>query len=110
MLFLAATNTTAQLLFNLLFFGGVILIVFLFMILPQRRKQRELKDFHSSLKEGTMVVTIGVLHGKIHALTDETVILLVDKHTKLMFDKYAISPEATRRLHKRLEKEGITQE
>ncbi|TAE10411.1 MAG: preprotein translocase subunit YajC [Bacteroidetes bacterium] len=110
MLFLAATNTTAQLLFNLLFFGGVILIVFLFMILPQRRKQRELKDFHSSLKEGTMVVTIGGLHGKIHALTDETVILIADKHTKLMFDKYAISPEATRRLHKRLEKEGITQE
>jgi preprotein translocase subunit YajC len=104
MLFLAQDNTTGQLISQILFFGGLMLIVYLFMIAPQRRKQREQSTFRTSLKEGSMIVTIGGLHGKIVEIGEETVTLLVDKHTKLIFDKLAISPEATRRLQEKLEK------
>ena len=98
MLFLAKTASTGDLVSQILFFGGVILIIYLFMYMPQRRKQRAQVSFRDSLKEGDSVVTIGGLHGKIHSLDKQTVTLLVDKNTRLVFDKFAISPEATRRL------------
>ncbi len=107
MLFLNQQATsTVQLLYNIFLFGGIFLIIYLFMILPQRKKQRAQTDFRTALAEGDMVVTIGGLHGKIHEIAEDTITLTVDKHTKLVFDKYAISPEATRRLQEKIAKEA----
>ncbi len=105
MLLLAADLTTGQILSQVLLFGGVILILYFYMYAPQRRKQREQLAFRTSMKEGEIVVTIGGLHGKIHAINEETLTLLVDKNTKLLFDRQAISSEATRRLQQKLYKE-----
>jgi|GEM_PF-911845 len=104
MLFLAKTITTGEIVSQILFFGGVILLLYLFMYAPQRKKQKQQKDFRGSLKEGDMVVTIGGLHAKIHALDELTVTLMADKNTKLVFDRFAISPEATRRLQEKTPK------
>jgi preprotein translocase subunit YajC len=60
------------------------------MIRPQTKKQKELKKFRESLKQGDKVVTIGGIHGKILEVADSTV-LVSSEGTKLRIEKTAIA-------------------
>lgn len=65
-------------------------VFYFFMIQPQRKKQKELKNFRENLKQGDKVVTIGGIHGKILEVTDTTV-LITSEGTKIRMEKSAIS-------------------
>lgn len=72
----------------------IVLMVAMFaiMIIPQRRRDKKVKDMLASLKVGTRVRTIGGIYGTIATIKDDTVILLVgpDK-VKLVFARGAIA-------------------
>ncbi|AKD02894.1 preprotein translocase subunit YajC [Pontibacter korlensis] len=85
---------------QLLMFGAIILVFYFFMIRPQQKKVRDQKKFREELTKGMSVVTIGGLHGKLIAIDDETITLEVDKGVRLVFDKTAVSMEATMRVQK----------
>ena len=72
----------------------IVLMVAMFaiMIIPQRRRDKKVKDMLSSLKQGDRVRTIGGIYGTISSIKDDTVILLVgpDK-VKLVFARGAIA-------------------
>ncbi len=74
----------------LIFLGLLFLIMWLFMIRPQAKKQKELQKFRDSLKEGDRVVTIGGIYGKVSQVKDKTVVLEVAPNIKMTFDKSAI--------------------
>jgi preprotein translocase subunit YajC len=80
---------------QLLMFGAIILVFYFFMIRPQQKKAKDQKKFREELTKGMQVVTIGGLHGRLTAINDDTVEIEVDKGVRLMFDKSAISLEAT---------------
>ncbi len=80
-------------------FAGVMLIFYLFMILPEQRKKKQQEQFRNALSKGDHVVTIGGIHGKIHAIDEHTITLMIDK-TKMVFDKHAISSEASKKVQK----------
>ena len=82
---------------NILLFGGIILIFYLFMIRPQQKKQKEQKKFIDEIKKGDMVVTVGGIHGKITAIDNETVTLEVDRGARITFDRTSISLEASKK-------------
>lgn len=65
-------------------------VFYFFMIRPQQKKQKELKNFRENLKQGDKVVTIGGIHGKILEVTDTTV-LINSEGTKIRMEKSAIS-------------------
>lgn len=44
---------------------AIFVIMWLFMIRPQQKKQKEIRNFQNSLAEGTQVVTGGGLHGVV---------------------------------------------
>lgn len=70
--------------------GLIFVVMFFFMIQPQRKKQKELKKFRENLKQGDKVITIGGVHGKILEVTDTTV-LVNSEGTKIRFERSAIS-------------------
>ncbi|MDX5417733.1 MAG: preprotein translocase subunit YajC [Hymenobacteraceae bacterium] len=80
---------------QLLMFGAIILVFYFFMIRPQQKKAKDQKKFREELTKGMQVVTIGGLHGRLTAVNEDTVEIEVDKGTRLVFDKSAISLEAT---------------
>lgn len=80
---------------QLLFFGLIGLIFYFFMIRPQQAKAAQLKTFRESLQKGQQVVTLGGLHGRVAEITDTTVVLEVDRGTRLTFDKGAIASTTT---------------
>ena len=67
------------------------LIIYLFMILPNKKKAKKQKEMLDSLKEGTNIVTIGGIKGTIVAVREEEVDVKVDKGVKITFVKSAIS-------------------
>lgn len=78
---------------NVFFIIGLLVLFFVFMILPQQRKQKRQKKFLEALKKGDSVVTMGGLHGKVYAVEKTAIVLEVDKGTKLRFEKSFISQE-----------------
>lgn len=75
---------------SLVMLGLMVLVFYFFMIRPQMKKQKELKNFRENLKAGDKVVTIGGIHGKILEVSDTTVLVQAEG-TKLRFEKSAIA-------------------
>ncbi len=75
---------------SLVMLGLMVLVFYFFMIRPQMKKQKELKNFRDNLKAGDKVVTIGGIHGKILEVADTTVLVQAEG-TKLRIDKTAIA-------------------
>lgn len=47
-------------------------IMWLFMIRPQQKKQKEIRNFQNSIEKGTQVVTGGGLYGKVKSIDHTT--------------------------------------
>ena len=69
---LQAQGTSNPLWGNILLFGGIILIFYLFMIRPQQKKTKEHRQMVASLKKGDRIVTSGGIHGRITGMDEVT--------------------------------------
>lgn len=84
---------------QVLMIGLIFVIFYFFMIRPQQRKQKEVKNYLDAVKKGDKVVTIGGMHGTIVELNDKTMVLEVERSLRLTFDRSAISMENTKRAY-----------
>ena len=75
---------------TILMFGAIIVVMWLFMIRPQRKQQKELNEFRNSLKKGDKVVTVGGIYGEIVEVSEKTVLIRVDGDVKLRVDKQGL--------------------
>ena len=82
---------------NLLLIGGIIVIFYFFMIRPQQKKQKDQKKFLEEIKKGDHAVTMGGIHGKVSSIEGETLLLEVDKGTKLRIEKSSVSLESSKK-------------
>lgn len=65
-------------------------VMWAFMIRPQRKQQKELDKFRSELKKGDKVVTAGGIYGIVDEVSEKTVLIKVDGDVKLKMDKTSI--------------------
>ena len=70
----------------------LMVVMFAVMIIPQRRRDKKVKDMLNALKPGDRVRTIGGIYGTIGSIKDDVVTLIVgpDK-VRLVFTRGAIS-------------------
>ena len=80
---------------SLIMMGAIALVFYFFMIRPQQKKQKDLKNFREALKKGAEVVTTGGIHGKIVSVSDQKITLQVDVSTKLIVTKDSISNQVS---------------
>ncbi|WP_236652783.1 preprotein translocase subunit YajC [Chitinophaga vietnamensis] len=81
---------------QMLIFGGMIAVMWLFMIRPQTKKAKLQKQFSENLKEGDKIVTIAGIHGKVKRINDDnTLVIEVSAGTTLTMERSAISMEYT---------------
>ena len=73
----------------------VFVVMWAFMIRPQRKQQKELEKFRNELKKGDKVVTVGGIYGTVAEISDRTVIIKVDGETKLRVDKNSLVKDFT---------------
>ena len=76
----------------LIWFGAIMVIMWVLMIRPQQKRQKELAARIGALKTGDRVVTIGGVHGTVSNVKDgPTLSLKVDDNCKLTVDKSSIA-------------------
>jgi preprotein translocase subunit YajC len=66
-------------------------IIFLFMIRPEQKKQKERQAMMSSMAKGDKVLTIGGIYGKIAQIKDATIMVKVSDNTIVEVARSAVS-------------------
>lgn len=75
---------------TILMFAAILVVMWLFMIRPQRKQQKQLQEFRNSLRKGDKVVTAGGIYGEIVEVNDKTALIRVDGDVKLRVDKQSL--------------------
>ncbi|MEA1787053.1 preprotein translocase subunit YajC [Arenibacter sp. GZD96] len=78
----------------------IFVVFFVFIILPQRKRQKEEKNFMNTLKRGDKVITKSGMHGKIVDLNDADFSCILETMAgKIKFDRSSISMELSKKLN-----------
>lgn len=65
-------------------------VMWLFMIRPQQKQQKELAKFRNSLEKGQKVVTAGGIHGTVKEVKQNTIVIQIDRDVTIEVDKAMI--------------------
>lgn len=77
----------------------VFAVFYFFLIAPQRKRQKQEKQYIAELKKGDRVVTISGMHGKVLDLNEDGTCIIETGAGKIKFDRSAISMEKSKRLN-----------
>jgi len=75
---------------TLLMFGGMFLFMYLLIIRPQRKRQKEHRDLVSALAKGDEVIMTSGMLGKILKVDDNYVVIETGNNVELKFQKVAV--------------------
>jgi preprotein translocase subunit YajC len=73
----------------------IIVVFYFFMIRPQVKRQKELRNFRDSLQKGDKIITTGGIYGKINNITDNIVTVDVGNNVIIKVDKSAVLKDNT---------------
>jgi preprotein translocase subunit YajC len=85
--------------FNLVLFAVMIVVIWLFFLRPQAKKQKAQSKFVEEIQKGDEVVTSSGMIGKINKMEGNIVTLQVDTKTFIRITKSSISRELTENLN-----------
>ena len=71
---------------------GLLVLMWVLMMRPQRKKEKEERKFREGLKKGDRVVFSGGIYGKVHEVGEHTVEVEVSNGTVLTVEKGMIQP------------------
>ena len=92
----AQTSGEASSPFSGIFLIAIIFAIFyFFLIRPQQKRQKQLREMVEKLKRGDCVVTSGGVHGTVARVKEKTVMLKVAENVELEVTKSAIAGMAT---------------
>ena len=72
-------NAIASMLMTFLPLVLIFVVFYFFMIRPQRKKDKQVKDMLNNLKAGDRICTIGGIYGTIVGIKDDTITLSVGR-------------------------------
>lgn len=91
---LAATKSSGSGASYLIFLGALLVVFYLLLVRPQRRRLRQHQDLVSTLEPGDEVVTIGGIIGYIQGIDEDAVRLEIADGTTIRVVKQAIARKA----------------
>lgn len=78
---------------------AALVVMYLFMIRPQLKRQKNEKKFQTSISKGAKVITSSGIHGKIVELNNDGTVLIETGAGKIRFERSAISMDLTNKLN-----------
>lgn len=73
----------------------MIVVFYFFMIRPNMKKQKELRNFRDSLKKGDKIITTGGIYGKINNISENVATIDVGNNVIIKIDKSALLRDNT---------------
>lgn len=70
-------------------------VMWFFIIRPAQKRQKTTSQMQRDLKRGDEIITVGGLHGKVDAVDDQTIFVIVADGTRLQFERVAVGRVVT---------------
>jgi preprotein translocase subunit YajC len=86
----AAPASQSNPMITLLMFGGMFLFMYLLIIRPQRKRQKEHQNLVTALAKGDEVIMTSGMLGKITKVDENYVVLETGNNVELKFQKVAV--------------------
>jgi preprotein translocase subunit YajC len=74
---------------------AIFAVMWLFMIRPQQKRQKELNNFRNSLAKGMKIITAGGIYGTIKEVKETYVLVEVDNNVDIRVDKSMVMKDNT---------------
>ncbi len=74
---------------------AMFVVMWFFIIRPAQKRQKSTAEMQSNLKRGDHIITVGGLHGKVDAVDDQTIYVVVADGTRLQFERVAVGRVVT---------------
>ena len=81
---------------TIIMFGILFVVMWVVMIRPQQKRQKELKARQESLKVGDKIITIGGVHASVNSISEKTISLRIADNTFVKYDRSAIATVVTK--------------
>mgnify|MGYP002338711386 CR=1 FL=1 len=75
---------------NLIFIALVFAVFYFFIIRPQSKRQKEIKQKVAAMKKGDKVVTSGGMIGQVSSVEDDSLLVEIDNNVKARFTKNSV--------------------
>ena len=69
---------------------AMFVVMWFFIIRPAQKRQKNTSQMQNNLKRGDQIITVGGLHGKIDAVDESTIFVVVADGTRLQFERVAV--------------------
>ena len=79
----------------LIMMAAIFVVMYFLMIRPQKKRQKELKEYRDNLKKGDKVITAGGIYGTITEVKENYVLLEVDTNVKIRVDKSTLVKDSS---------------
>lgn len=76
---------------TVLYIVAIIAIIYLLIIRPQKKRQKEHDNLVNALSLGVEIVTIGGIHGEVSRIKDETIWIKVSNNVEIEIEKSSVA-------------------
>ena len=90
----AATATEGSGWSSIIMIVLMFVVIYFFMIRPQQKRQKEIKNFRDSIKNGDKVITAGGIYGKVKDVKESTITLEIADNVRITIDKNSVYANA----------------
>lgn len=77
-------------LYQILMIVALIAVFYFFMIRPQQKKAKQLRNFRDSITEGQKIVTAGGIYGKVKKIKETTFVIEIAPQVCITIDKGSV--------------------
>ena len=87
----AGQQQPPSLIYNLLLFGGMILLFYLILWRPQSKRAKDHRDLVTSISKGDEVMTSGGLLGKVTKVSDDYIAITIAEGVEVKLQKSSVA-------------------
>lgn len=69
---------------------GIFVLMYLFIVVPGKKKNKKMRTMHDSIKVGDEIITIGGIIGVVLERNDDEILLKIDEHANMRILVYAV--------------------
>lgn len=81
----------SSIVWTVVYIVAIIAIIYLLIIRPQKKRQKQHDDLVSALSLGVEIVTIGGIHGEVSRIKDDTLWIKVSNNVEIEIEKSAVA-------------------
>jgi preprotein translocase subunit YajC len=84
------TAPTSSLLVQLFPFAMMLVIFYVLVLMPMRKRQKKVADFQASIKVGDKIITTGGLYGEVTKVDDQTVQVQIAERVRVLVARASV--------------------